>query len=49
MLLIPLQRLYNIIMMFKKSKSQNETERELLETGDTGIDFVTFFKEILAK
>lgn len=36
-------------MMLRKSESQKETERELLETGDTGIDFVTFFKEALAK
>jgi len=49
MLLFPLVRIYNIIMMNRKSESQKETERELLETGDTGVDFVTFFKEIFAK
>jgi hypothetical protein len=29
-----------------KKKKQSEEERELLETGDTGIDFFAIFKEI---
>ena len=30
-------------------KKQSDVERELLETGDTGIDFLAIFKEIFKK
>jgi len=35
-------------MRGKKEKSTVE-ERELLETGDTGLDFISIFKEIFIK
>lgn len=33
----------------KKPKKQSEEEREIENTGDTGIDFIRIFKEIFTK
>lgn len=33
----------------KKPKKQTEEEREIENTGDTGIDFIRFFKELFTK
>jgi hypothetical protein len=35
--------------MKEKKVKQTIEERELLETGDTGLDFIAIFKEVLIK
>jgi hypothetical protein len=35
--------------MREKKVKQTIEERELLETGDTGLDFIAIFKEVLSK
>jgi hypothetical protein len=37
------------LIKLKKPKKQTEEEREIENTGDTGIDFIRIFKEIFTK